>query len=67
MISGNNIVARSGKGNKTTKQQTRAEIILELRKKYPELKALDDLISDWKLFKPDDELLNEYFNQRAKR
>lgn len=65
-ISENDIIDRSEKGNKKKRQQISVNKILKLRKKYPELKAMDDLTSDWSLHKQDDDLLDEFFNQRAK-
>jgi len=54
-----------------TTQQNQSELpenineLLELRKKYPQLHAIDKLISKWMIGSNDDELLDEYFKQRA--
>ncbi len=40
--------------------------IMELRKKYPELVALDQLTSDWMVNESDDVLLVDFYNERVK-
>jgi hypothetical protein len=39
--------------------------LLEMRKKYPQLHAIDQLTSHWVIGSNDDELLDEYFQNRA--
>jgi hypothetical protein len=39
---------------------------MELRKKYPELVALDQLTSDWMGNESDDVLLVDFYNERVK-
>lgn len=40
--------------------------ILALRQKYPELKLLDDMLKGITINESDEELLDEYYTQRAK-
>lgn len=39
--------------------------LLEMRKKYPQLYAIDQITSNWMISSSDDELLEEYFKHRA--
>lgn len=39
--------------------------VMEMRKKYPQLQAIDRMTSDWIVNDSDKNLLEEYFKQRA--
>lgn len=66
LINENNIINPSMKENTTLNNPDLNQKIMEIRNKYPELKALDDLTSGWIANEPDSELLDHYFEQRAK-
>jgi hypothetical protein len=48
------------------KSKARNEEIKAIRQKYPELKLLDDMLKGITMSESDEELLDEYFTQRAK-
>ena len=39
--------------------------VMEIRKKYPQLQAIDQMTFDWIVNKNDKNLLEDYFKQRA--
>ena len=38
---------------------------MEIRKKYPQLRAIDQMTSDWIVNETDKNLLEDYFKERA--
>ena len=48
------------------KSKAKNEEILAIRQKYPELKLLDDMLKGITINESDEELLDEYYMQRAK-
>ncbi len=39
--------------------------VMEIRKKYPQLQAIDQMTSDWIVNENDKNLLEDYFKQQA--
>jgi len=48
------------------KSKAKNEEILGIRQKYPELKRLDDMLKGITVNESDEDLLDEYYTQRAK-
>jgi hypothetical protein len=53
-------------GRRRKKSKAKNEEILAIRQKYPELKLLDDMLKGITVNESDEELLDEYYTQRAK-
>ena len=47
------------------KESINFQEIMEIRNKYPQLKAIDQMTSDWIVNDSDKNLLEDYFKQRA--
>ena len=47
------------------KESSNFQEIMEIRKKYPQLQAIDQMTSDWTVNDSDKNLLEDYFKQRA--
>ncbi len=51
---------------KSKKSNTEIAEVEAIREKYPELKVLDEMTKGITVNKSDEELLNEYFTERAR-
>ena len=47
------------------KESSNFKEVMEIRKKYPQLQAIDQMTSDWIVTDSDNNLLDNYFKQRA--
>ena len=63
-----NLCHQRSNQNSVQKMQSKAKNaeILAIRQKYPELRLLDDMLKGITVNESDEELLDEYYTQRAK-
>jgi len=65
-INEDNIVSYEDEIKDRQKESSNFQEVMEIRKKYPKLQAIDQMTSDWIVNDSDKNLLEDYFKERAK-
>ena len=64
-INENDIVPNEDEIKNQQKESSNFQEVMEIRKKYPQLQAIDQMTSDWIVNDSDKNLLEDYFKERA--